>query len=194
MLTVAVGMLGLAAAMGIGRFAFTPLMPLMQEHAGLTLAQGGWLAAANYVGYLAGALLCVFANPNAGAAARAGLTGVALFTVAMGLTADFAWWLVWRFLAGVASALVLVGISAWALHRLARVERAHWAGWVFAGVGVGIAFAGLVSLIIGVRAIAPSIGWLLLGAAATLILALTWAPYCAEDDAPATDAPASGIS
>ena len=50
---------GLAAAMGIGRFAFTPLMPLMQEHAGLTLAQGGWLAAANYAGYLAGALLCV---------------------------------------------------------------------------------------------------------------------------------------
>ena len=47
---VAVGILGLAAAMGIGRFAFTPLMPLMQEHAVLTLAQGGWLAAANYAG------------------------------------------------------------------------------------------------------------------------------------------------
>ena len=43
-------MLGLAAAMGIGRFAFTPLMPLMQAHSGLSLAQGGWLAAANYAG------------------------------------------------------------------------------------------------------------------------------------------------
>ena len=85
---VAVGILGLAAAMGIGRFAFTPLMPLMQEHAVLTLAQGGWLAAANYAGYLAGALFCVFANPNPSAAARARLAGVALFTLAMGLTAD----------------------------------------------------------------------------------------------------------
>ena len=85
---VAVGMLGLAAAMGIGRFAFTPLMPLMQAHAVLTLAQGSWLAAANYAGYLAGALFCVFANPNPGAAARAGLSGVALFTFAMGPTAD----------------------------------------------------------------------------------------------------------
>jgi hypothetical protein len=37
---------------------------------------------------LAGALPCVFANPNPGAAARAGLSGVALFTFAMGLTAD----------------------------------------------------------------------------------------------------------
>src|SRR4030095_3276134 len=88
-LVVAVGMLGLAAAMGIGRFAFTPLMPLMQEHAGLTLAQGGARAAANCAGYLVGALLCVFANPNPGTAARAGLAGVALFTVAMGLTSDF---------------------------------------------------------------------------------------------------------
>jgi hypothetical protein len=64
---VAVGMLGLAAPMGIGRFAFTPLMPLMQEHAVLTMAQGGWLA--RTTGYLAGALLCVFANPNPDAAA-----------------------------------------------------------------------------------------------------------------------------
>ena len=186
---VAVGMLGLAAAMGIGRFAFTPLMPLMQEHAGLTLAQGGLLAAANYAGYLAGALFCVFANPNPGAAARAGLAGVALFTLAMGLTADFQWWLLWRFAAGVASALVLVGISAWALQRLARAERAHWAGWVFAGVGVGIVFAGLVSLVVGLRGTGPSTGWLLLGAAATLVLTLTWPQFSALQAASATHAP-----
>ena len=182
---VAVGMLGLAAAMGIGRFAFTPLMPLMQEHAGLTLAQGGWLAAANYAGYLAGALFCVFANPNPGAAARAGLAGVALFTLAMGLTADFQWWLLWRFAAGVASALVLVGISAWALQRLARAERAHWAGWVFAGVGAGIVFTGLVSLVIGLRGTGPSTGWLVLGAAATLVLTLTWPQFSASQAASA---------
>ena len=186
---VAVGMLGLAAAMGIGRFAFTPLMPLMQEHEVLTLAQGGWLAAANYAGYLAGALLCVFANPNPGAAARAGLAGVALFTLAMGLTADFQWWLLWRFAAGVASALVLVGISAWALQRIARAERAHWAGWVFAGVGAGIVFAGLVSLVIGLRGTGPSTGWLVLGAAATLVLVLTWPQFSGSQATSATRAP-----
>ena len=50
------GLAALAVAMGIGRFAFTPLLPMMQADAGLTLAQGGWLASANYAGYLAGAL------------------------------------------------------------------------------------------------------------------------------------------
>jgi hypothetical protein len=105
----------------------------------------------------------VFANPNPGIAARTGLAGVALVTLAMGLTTDLQWWLVWRFLAGVASAVVLVGISAWTMQQLARTDRAHWAGWVFAGVGVGIVVAGLLSLVIGVRGTGPAAGWLLLG-------------------------------
>jgi len=187
-LAVVVGMLGLAAAMRIGRFAFTPLLPLMQAHSELTLAQGGWLATANYVGYLAGALVCVLANPSPGTAARAGLAGVALSTLAMGTTSDFHAWLAWRFAAGLASALVLVGISAWALPRLARAERSHWAGWVFSGVGVGIMFAGLVVLVIAVRGAGPSSGWLLMGAAATLILALTWPCFSASGAAPAANA------
>ena len=54
-----VGLAGLASAMGIGRFAFTPLLPLMQEASGITLVQGGSLAAANYLGYLLGATACM---------------------------------------------------------------------------------------------------------------------------------------
>ena len=38
--------------MGIGRFAFTPVWPLMAHDAALSLEQGGWLASANYAGYL----------------------------------------------------------------------------------------------------------------------------------------------
>src|SRR4030081_328171 len=53
-----VGLLALASAMGIGRFSMTPMLPLMQHDMGLTFAQGGWLATANYLGYLAGALIC----------------------------------------------------------------------------------------------------------------------------------------
>jgi fucose permease len=53
---VTVGLSSLAAALGIGRFAFTPLLPLMQETFGLTLTEGAWLAAANYLGYFVGGL------------------------------------------------------------------------------------------------------------------------------------------
>ena len=82
------GLLSLAVAMGIGRFAFTPLLPLMQEE-GLALADGGRLASSNYAGYLHGALSCVFANPNPGGSpARARRAGVTLFVLVMVLTAD----------------------------------------------------------------------------------------------------------
>ena len=77
-------------------------------------------------------------------AARGGLIGVALFTLAMGGTSALGWQLLWRFAAGVASALVLVGVSSWALGALAARGRSAWSGWVFAGVGVGIAFAGVL--------------------------------------------------
>src|SRR5688500_15561173 len=93
------GLAALAVGMGIGRFAFTPILPMMQAEVALSLAAGGWLAAANYVGYLAGALC---APPLANAAAiRAGLAGIALSTLAMGLAREQWLWMGLRALAGV---------------------------------------------------------------------------------------------
>jgi hypothetical protein len=73
------GLIGLAVAMGIGRFAFTPLLPLMQQDAGVSLVQGSWLATANYVGYLVGASICI-SSPQA-RAIQWGLVSIALFTL-----------------------------------------------------------------------------------------------------------------
>ena len=52
----AIAAIALAVAMGIGRFAFTPLLPLMVRDGSLAPSAGAWLAASNYLGYLAGAL------------------------------------------------------------------------------------------------------------------------------------------
>src|ERR1700742_5147300 len=108
-----IGLLALASAMGIGRFSLTPILPLMQQDAHLTLAVGGWLATGNYIGYLLGALLCIALAPRPAAAIRWGLVGVT--TLVMGLTEWPFLWVALRFLAGVASAYVLVGTSAWAM-------------------------------------------------------------------------------
>jgi len=187
---VLVGLLALAAAMGVGRFAFTPLLPLMQAHDGLSLGQGAWLATANYLGYAAGALACSVRPPAPHAAARGGLVAVAISTAAMGLTASGAAWLVLRFAAGAASACVLVGISAWALAALGARGRGGWSGGVFSGVGVGIALAGVAGLIAGMEATAPARVWLLLGAASAAIAAIAWRPLGAAA-APAAPAATS---
>jgi MFS family permease len=70
----------------------------------------------------------------------------------MGLTDWQPLWLASRFLAGVASAFVLVGVSAWAIPILARHGREEWSGRLFAGVGTGVAFAGLFGLAAGIEA------------------------------------------
>ena len=174
-----IGVAGLASAMGVGRFAFTPLLPLMQHVGGITLAQGGSLAAANYLGYLMGAVACTLLGPAPHRTARVGLVAVAVLTAGMGLSDTFGVWLALRFLAGVASAFVLVGVSAWVLPLLADQRRESWSGWVFAGVGIGIVLAGLVALATGLLRKPPSDAWLLLGTCSAVIAVSVWQPMVA---------------
>ena len=65
------GCVALAVAMGIGRFAFTPILPMMLHDGAVDLHAASWLASANYLGYLSGALLCTFAAAALGAPAAA---------------------------------------------------------------------------------------------------------------------------
>ena len=81
-------MLALAVAMGIGRFAFTPILPMMQHDAGLTLTNGGWLASANYLGYLVGRFSPSGSRRGPTTMVRLGLLLTAALTSAMGLTHD----------------------------------------------------------------------------------------------------------
>ena len=184
-----IGLLALASAMGIGRFSLTPILPLMQHDAGLTLAQGGWLACANYLGYLAGALICIVLAPSPTGAIRWGLAGVGLFTLAMGLTGWQPLWLASRFLAGAASAFVLVGVSAWAMPILARGGKEQWSGRVFAGVGSGIAFAGLFGLAAGIGDWSSRATWIALGLLAIALAALLWRPLARSTAATLPAAP-----
>ena len=171
---VLVGLVSLAAAMGIGRFAFTPILPLMQEKLGVTLAEGAWLATANYIGYLVGACASFAMAPKAGVSAKWGLVAVALSTLAMGITSNPLIWFVFRLVAGVASAFVLIGASAWALAHVAFHRRSDLAGWVFAGVGIGISLAGVVALVSGRLRGTPAQSWAALGIIALMIAVLSW--------------------
>lgn len=145
------GLVALAVAMGIGRFAFTPLMPLMIRDGSLDAATGAEWAAANYVGYLVGALTAArFADPRRGL--RLGLLGVAGTTLAMagigavpGLVPSALPGAGLRAAAGVFSAWALVCASAWGLAELARYRAEALRAWIYTGVGLGIALAGLLA-------------------------------------------------
>lgn len=169
------GLIALAVAMGIGRFAFTPILPMMQADAGLTLKAAGWLAAANYLGYLLGAL-CAARLPRAWAI-RGGLLLIALATFAMGVTHVFALQLILRLLAGTASAWVLVHVSAWALDHLHALGRADASGVVYAGVGIGIAGAGLLCMALMAGHAGSVRTWEVFGLASLVFTAATWRAF-----------------
>jgi predicted MFS family arabinose efflux permease len=186
-----IGLLALASAMGIGRFSLTPILPLMQQDAHLSLTVGGWLATGNYIGYLVGALACIVLTPRPAVSIRWGLAGVGLTTILMGFSAWPPLWLALRVLAGVASAFVLVGTSAWAMPILRHHGKEDWSAHVFSGVGIGIAFAGLFGLAAGIDAWTSRATWIVLGSVSVALAALLWRPLAAEA-APAVQASGGG--
>ncbi|HTU53112.1 MAG TPA: YbfB/YjiJ family MFS transporter [Acetobacteraceae bacterium] len=143
------GLLALGVAIGVGRFVYTPILPLMVQALGWTRFTAGLVASANFAGYLVGALLA--AGPLAGSR-RLWLIGALLASAAttglMGATSSVDAFLVLRFVGGVASAFVLILISAIVLEALARARRLGLSSVLFAGVGSGIAVsAAMVSLL-----------------------------------------------
>src|SRR5258708_32438664 len=112
------GLLAMAAGIGIGRFVYTPILPPMVEALHLTKSQAGLIASANFVGYLAGALLAAVRLPGSRRAwLLAALALNALCLAAMGLSATLPLFLVLRLGAGVPSAFRLIFSSALVLDR-----------------------------------------------------------------------------
>jgi predicted MFS family arabinose efflux permease len=135
------GLLAIAAAIGIGRFVYTPIVPTMIEALDLSKTQAGLIASANFLGYLIGAFLAVM--PTLPGSRRFWLLGALTVssstTGAMGLFATIPTFLVLRFVGGAASAFVLIIASSMVLERLATAGRRGLSALHFAGVGSGIA-------------------------------------------------------
>jgi predicted MFS family arabinose efflux permease len=139
------GLLAMASAVGIGRFVYTPILPPMVDALHLTKSQAGIIASANFVGYLAGALLAALELPGSQRTwLLAALTANVVCLGAMGLTTDLALFIILRAIAGLASAFALVFSSALVLNRLVLAGRGGLSAVHFAGVGSGIAASALL--------------------------------------------------
>ena len=148
------GAAALGAAMGIGRFAYTPILPLMTAQDVITPAMAGQLATANYVGYLAGALAGTASSRliRSAIAWRASLVVLVGTLAAMPFATNAIEWLGLRTVAGFTSAVVFVIAVNSMLDHFAD-HSPHLPGWGFGGVGVGIALSGALGLAL------PTAGW-----------------------------------
>ncbi len=141
------GGIALALAMGIGRFAFTPMSPLMIRDGILNTNDGAIWAAANYLGYFIGAISSSYFANNPRKGLILGQVGVVIttlliaFTHTLGVTMDT----ILRGVTGVCSAWVLVCATSWSLSALAKHHKLALGSWIYTGVGLGIAITGLIT-------------------------------------------------
>ena len=184
------GMVALSVAMGIGRFAFTPILPMMLHDGSLTLAQGSWLATGNYLGYFVGALACMAVRGDAARLIRIGLVATVLLTAGMGVLQGQPAWLLLRFAAGMASALVFVFTAGWCLHRLTELGHAALGGIIFCGPGLGIAIPGLAASGMVALGWHATSAWMAFGVLSALLSTAVWSTIRPEAHAHAAPAPA----
>ena len=179
----------LAAGMGVGRFVYTPVLPLMHAQAGLSTDAGAHLATANYVGYFLGALAGTLlpALVRSRAVFRGALVLLIGTLAAMPATHSTEVWIALRLLAGVASALIFVVAVSSALGHL-RNHPPHLPGWAFGGVGAGIALSGL--LVLALHSVADwQVAWWSSAALATALATAAWNLRPEVPVTPSTDAP-----
>ena len=128
-------------ALGVARFAYTPLLPLMQQQAGLGVAEAGWLATINYAGYLSGALVASLIGDLVlkDRLYRLGMVVAVVTTAVMGMTTNPTIWAVSRYFAGLSSAAGMLLGTGLILNWLIRHEYRSELGVHFSGIGLGIA-------------------------------------------------------
>jgi predicted MFS family arabinose efflux permease len=182
------GLLAIAAGIGVGRFVYTPILPPMVEALSLTKAEAGLIASANFIGYLAGALLATVRLPGTRRAWLLGSLAVTAICLAgMGATTAMVSFIVLRLVAGAASAFALIFSSALVLDRLAVAGRGSLSAVHFAGVGSGIAVSAALVAILMSRGAAWSTLWFA-SAALTLAASLVVAWMVPSDPVAAGDA------
>ncbi|MER9841039.1 YbfB/YjiJ family MFS transporter [Mesorhizobium australicum] len=160
------GMIAMAVAMGIGRFVYTPILPGMMEELHLSPADAGWIASANYLGYLVGALVAAgsWAHRRERLLMLGALGASAVLAASMGLTDAMAAFVAIRFLAGLASAFVMVFMASIVFSHIAAVGRGDLQAWHFGGVGLGIAISAAMMAVLVTEHAGWAQGWLWSGA------------------------------
>ncbi|GGC51345.1 MFS transporter [Brevibacterium sediminis] len=172
-LTPVRGALGLSVAMGMGRFFYTPALPLMVAALHWSSAPGAWIATLNYVGYFIGTLVIAqgWVEPNR-FVYRLSLIVSTLGLAAVALTPNLIWQGGIRTIAGIASGLIFVCVT----QRIpANSRRPRDGGISYGGVGFGILVSGAIVLAAGSVADWRQL-WLICAAVSAIfsIIAWTW--------------------
>lgn len=181
------GLCGSLVAIGLARFAYTPLIPSLIQAHWFTSSQAVTLGAANFSGYLIGALIgrplaSVLSNRSALRLLMAVVTA-AFFACAFPLS--ISWFFAWRLLPGISGGAIMVLVATSILPHIPAPRRGFVSGMIFLGLGLGIAASG--TLIPKLLHFGLQTTWIGLGVLALVLTAVSWFGW------PSTNPPAPVI-
>jgi predicted MFS family arabinose efflux permease len=193
---------GLCASLigiGLARFAYTPLLPLLIEAHWFSASDAVYLGAANLAGYLIGAIIgrpIAARTTNVHALRAMSLLATATF-FACAFPLSVGWFFVWRLLSGIAGGAIMVLVTATVLPHIPEHRKGIASGAVFVGVGLGIAASGtVVPLLLGFGLRET---WIGLAVLSLILTAVSWTAWptgapAAKPAVPASSAADSGRS
>lgn len=168
------GTVTVLVGIGLARFAYTPLIPALVDGGWFTGPEAAYLGAANLLGYLFGALsghrLSVRFGP--GRVVRLALVTAILGFVACAWALPFAWFFVWRLLAGVAGAALMVVGPSTVISRAPPGQRPSVGAYVFTGVGLGVLLSATIVPMLAETGL--TVTWLALAATSLILTVVTW--------------------
>jgi len=175
---------------GVARFGYSPLIPAVIASGWFDPTQAATLAAANLVGYLAGALA---SRPMAERikpswVLRLMMTLIATSFLACSEARPFIWFIGWRFLSGVAGGVIMVLAAPLVLPQVPAKRRGLAGGLIFTGIGIGVAASGL--LVPRLLPLGLSVTWMALAALCLVLTVAAWGGW--PDAPPLPKAPLTG--
>ncbi|HGL6717607.1 MFS transporter [Burkholderia contaminans] len=184
------GLCGSLAAVGLARFAYTPLVPSLIEAHWFTSSQTVTLGAANFAGYLIGAMAGrpLAAKLSNRSALRLLMAIVTIAFFACAWPVSVSWFFFWRLLSGISGGAIMVLVATSILPHIPAPRRGFASGMIFLGLGLGVAASGTLIpefLHAGLRDT-----WLGLGALSLLLTGLSWFGWPATNPPTPPAAPA----
>ncbi len=171
------GMCGICATiigLGIGRFAFVPLLPAMISHDWFSEALTGYLGSASLLGYLFGGISAHRLSEKFGSANIIKLSMILITIVYFACFQPFnyPWFVFCRLWAGIAGAWLVIIAPGYIFYRTDPKYKARVSGAIFSGIGLGVVVSGYI--VPHMLDISLSSAWLGLGVASLFFTILSW--------------------